>query len=481
MRTGRDTLQVISEQIQKTQADLEQTGRQLEAVTQRVTALNQELSAGYRRLARIRLNDLMSERLVSELDETDRATLALLEKRKAALQSLRDRLEESLSSQKRLEAERKELAAERDAAGLSLKETMEKANGRIAASEAFIAQRERAVQAEQVARLAEEKALQAERDRKEKGTPYEADSLFMYLWKRRYLTADYTGGWFARSLDGWVAKLIDYQANRANYHLLTEIPARLREHADVAGQKAEQEARALSEIERAGLEADGVPGKRSEVDAVEKRIAAHDAAIEAEEVRYRGLLEEQNRFNEMTDPDAVQALHLQEAGLKSEPMKELFNDALKTAGPEDDAAVAHIQALQQEMTLKKSESQTLQELQRQRQQSLVEMETLRRRYRQEGFDAYHTSFPSDFSLAALLAQLISGALSSETVWQEIGRHRRTWERRSGPSIQIGLPPMGRRGESPWGGRWPQSQGGGGQRNGGGGFGSRGGFRTGGGF
>ena len=473
MLTGRDTLHVLSEQIQKTQSDIDQTGRQLETLAQRMTALNRELGDTYRKLARIRLNELMAEKVILELDETDRVTLTVLEKRRSALTALRDSLEESLSSQKRLESERKEMASERDAAGHALKETVDKATGRIEASEAFITLRQRLTQADQVAQLAEDKALRAEQDRKEKGAPYESDSLFMYLWKRRYLTPDYTGGWFARPLDGWLAGLIDFQRNRANYHLLVEIPKRLREHAESTRQQVEEAAKALSDVEALGMAADGVPAIQAKVADAEKRLLAHDAAIEAEEVRYRGLLEEQNRFNELADPHAVEALNLQEAGLKSESVKELFNDALKTAGPEDDATVLQIQTLQKEIELKKSENQTIQELQRQRQQSLVEMETLRRRYRQEGFDAYHTTFPSDFSLASLLAQLISGALNSEMVWREIGRHRRTWER-SGP-VHI---PMGRR-ESPWGGKWPQNQGGG---SSGGGFGSRGGgFRTGGRF
>ncbi len=38
----------------------------------------------------------------------------------------------------------------------------------------------------------------------------------MYLWKRRFLTPDYTGGGLTRTLDGWVAKLINFADARSN-------------------------------------------------------------------------------------------------------------------------------------------------------------------------------------------------------------------------------------------------------------------------
>jgi hypothetical protein len=466
MQSGRDALLVLSDQIQKTQVDLNDTNRQLEAVTQQLTHLNQEMGETYRRLARVRLNDLMAERIAMDLDDKDRATLAVLETRKSDLADLRQRIEASLSNQRRLEADRKTLADTRDATGHLLNENLEKSTGRIEASDAFTAQHERLAKAEEVARLAEEKALEAERNRQEKGAPYEADTLFMYLWNRRYLTPDYTGSWFTKPLDGWVAGLIDFNRNRANYHLLLEIPTRLRDHARSSQEKAEQEKKALQDIETSGLAADGIPAIRSQVEISEKALADHDDAIVAEEARYRELLDAQNQFNEMADPHSQKAMKLQEDGLKSEPMQELLKDAATTTGPEDDAAVARIQALKKEIDLKISEAQTLQSLQRQRQQSLLEMETLRRRYRQEGYDAYHTTFPNDFSLGNLLGQLITGAINSEIVWQEIGRHRRTWDRMDRGS--------GRQG-SPWGPSWPRNP------NRGGGFGGGGGFGTGGGF
>src|SRR3954468_17364573 len=63
---------------------------------------------------------------------------------------------------------------------------------------------------------AEEKAAQAEADRDEKRRPYEADPLFMYLWRRRYGTRDYQASNLVRFFDRKVAHLIDFETARIN-------------------------------------------------------------------------------------------------------------------------------------------------------------------------------------------------------------------------------------------------------------------------
>ena len=74
----------------------------------------------------------------------------------------------------------------------------------------------------------------------------------MYLWQRRYLTPDYAAGVITRMLDGRVARLIGYGDARSNYFMLTELPLRLRQHADEQARIAEAE---LDKIRRLEAEA----------------------------------------------------------------------------------------------------------------------------------------------------------------------------------------------------------------------------------
>lgn len=79
---------------------------------------------------------------------------------------------------------------------------------------------------------AERKAAQAETDLEQKRKPYEADPLFMYLWKRGFGTPRYRAIPLVRYLDRKVARLVGFDDARRNYAVLIELPVRLREHAD---------------------------------------------------------------------------------------------------------------------------------------------------------------------------------------------------------------------------------------------------------
>ena len=284
MISGRDNLQLINQHLQQAQTAQEDAGQRLGKLQRQLNALRQETIERYRELARLRLDHLQISQLVSRLDESDQAILKQLEKLKQARQGLQEQIKASISRKQQLEEQRKELARQRDEAGEGLQRQVEQTRLRITENDAYRQQQERAQQAATVAKKADEKASQTEKDQTEKGKPYEADSLFMYLWKRRYLTPDYQAGWFSRRLDNWVAKHIDFQRNRANYHMLQELPRRLRDHATKAQQTAQLEAQALQTMERQAAEADGISNLQTRVQDAEKQLKQHDAQIEAEEV-----------------------------------------------------------------------------------------------------------------------------------------------------------------------------------------------------
>lgn len=84
----------------------------------------------------------------------------------------------------------------------------------------------------QALREASEKALdqishrldRARRDLEENAKDYRADPLFMYLSDRRYLTGDYKGKGFIRTLDAWLARITHFADNIGNYEKLHQIP-----------------------------------------------------------------------------------------------------------------------------------------------------------------------------------------------------------------------------------------------------------------
>jgi chromosome segregation ATPase len=423
MMTGRDNLQVINQNIYQAQTEQEDAGRRLEELRQQLNAVRLETGERYRELARVRLDNLKANQVVARLDETDQVVLNLLKKLENDRRTLEEQIKTSVASQRQLDEQRKEAERQRDEAGEQMQGQLEQTINRIKQTEAYRQQQERAQAAVAVAKHAEEKASQAENNRSDKGKPYEEDSLFMYLWNKRYLTTEYRSGWFSRKLDDWVAKLIDFPRNRANYHMLQELPRRLREHATKVQQTAQLEVQAQRNMELEGTEKDGIPAFQAKIQEAEKQLQELDAKIAAEEARHQRLLQEQAQFNAGTDPLSKQIIDLQTTELAREPIADLYQMALATPRPEDDAIVARLSQLKQREEQVVAEIQSVNNLLEQRQRSLGDLQELRRRYRQSGYDSYNSSFPGDFALGTLLAQLLQGMMNSDTVWQEIGRHQ----------------------------------------------------------
>lgn len=99
--------------------------------------------------------------------------------------------------------------------------------------------------------------------------------------------------------------------------------------------------------------------------------------------------------------------------------------------PEDDAIVARLQQIQDQQAQINAQIQSVSQYLHQQQRNLAELEELRRRYRQSGYDAYNSSFSGDFALATLLGQLLGGLMNSDTVWREVGRHHHRQGQSSG--------------------------------------------------
>jgi len=472
MMNGTDQLAVINQHMAKARSGLDAIHQRMETANQQVVRIRNQLSDEYRQLARFRLDELTANRVTVQLDETDRAVLKLLERRSQELRELDSAIEKSTARQDQLNVEREQAVRNRDDLVKQIDESAAEIKLQLSRQEAYQAQEKRVAETAARAEQAEKKASQSEADREEKGKPYREDPLFMYLWKRRFLTPEYAGGWLTRSLDGWVAKMIKFGDARSNYFMLTELPLRLREHAE--GQKAiaAQELQKLHDIEAKALQTDEIVRAKEALAAAQKSLEETEARIEEEERRYEALFQQRSAFSTASDEASRQAVELQLSDMKQEPFANLYMQAKMTSSPDDDVIVARIRDLQQEEKRLISEIAVLQEQERQHQQSFSELEDIRRRFRQSSYDSRHSYFPSGFELAALLGMLMSGRASGGDIWDRIDREQQFRRPRTPPDFGGGVFPGGFGG----GGR-----GGFGGGFGGGGMGGGGGFRTGGTF
>ena len=479
---GRDQLTIIDEHITGAQDGIDSTHHRLEAAHQRLTQIRNQTVEEFRRLATFRLDELTANRLVARLDDTDRAVLSLLDRRSRELSELETEIQKVLARKSALQSEREAAVARRDDVVTRIDRQAADIRAQLGDQEAYRAQEKSAREAAVKADGAERKAAQAEADCEEKGKPYRDDALFMYLWKRRFLTPDYAGSGLTRALDGWVAKLISFADARSNYFMLTELPLRLREHAARQKTSAAQESQKLRDMEAQALQVDGILQKKEILQAAQKEIEAVEGRSEEAEKRHETLLEKRASYSGAADELSQQAIQLQVSEIKNEPLANLYREAKTTSRPEDDVIVSRIRDLMEEEQSLSAEIENLQADVRRHQSRFQELEELRRRFRRSHYDSGHSYFPGGFDLGALLALLISGRASGGDVWGRIGREQQFRLPRQQPDAGGGdVFPGGFGG----GGGFPDifggGSGGGGGGGGGGGSIGGGGFRTGGGF
>jgi chromosome segregation ATPase len=427
MITGRDTLQGINDHILQTQSQIESAGYRMDELLSRLNTLRFEMAEHYRQLAKFRLDELHADRMISRLDKADQAIKAFLDKRSQDLSELQNKLKECIARQQKLEQERVFQQAARDKAIEALQRQIESSKERLEQSESYRLHKEKVALATQVARRADEKAFQSEDDLASKGKPYKDDSIFMYLWQRRYMTPEYRANRLIRSLDNWVARLIDFKDSRANYHMLNELPLRLREHATKAEEGAQRQKKMLQAIEKEEAEKDGVFNLQTELEKVEKHLHQIDDDIDAEESNHQKLLERQTAFTSGEDKFTKKAIELLVAELEHEDIANLYREAQATPRPEDDAIVVHLHKLKEEEKRDSDQISSLKDTQQEQQRALEELTRLRRRFRKSSYDASNSSFPINFGLGVLLGAILRGSMSSGTAWDKI-EHAQRWER-----------------------------------------------------
>ena len=251
MITAFDALKSIEQASLGLRADEDRLARIIETSASEIARLRAEQAELFKSLARIRLDTLLQDRVIGPLDEAERKALAVVKDQKQKREALSKRSEALLGELAAARGEREAKAEAVSQAADAITALTEATEKRIADDVAWQAQAARLAGAQARAQAAEEKALRSEADRDEKSKPYLADRLFVYLWGRGYGTSAYRGGAFARFGDGYVARVVNYEPARQNYFTLTEIPKRLREHADRLKTEVAEEEEKLAALERA--------------------------------------------------------------------------------------------------------------------------------------------------------------------------------------------------------------------------------------
>lgn len=432
--------------------------RIVQAAAAETARLRGEQADLFRSLARLKLDALRQNQVIGPLDEAERRALAALKEQETRLNAVSARREALAGERTAAGRDREERARKLTEAADALNELRAATERRMADDVAWQAQAAKVSGVEAQAKAADAKATQAEADRDEKAKPYLADTLFVYLWERGYGTPAYRAGPLARLGDGFVAKVVDYEPARQNYFTLTEIPKRLREHAErLKADFAAEEAK-LTEIERAALEADGIAAKEAAwqaADAAVKEAEKTIADIEAELAGLDGALSDGGPWG-MGGVLGDLAQSLQREDLRS-----LLREALETPTPDDERIVRRLQDVEDELAKQAKAAEEARQALVALARRKAEVERSRDEFRR--YERGGGGFSNDKLIGDVLGGIIGGVLSSRELRD---------------ALRSGYRPGGSRGSA------PSRPGGGvfgGSRGSSSGSSSGGGFSTGGGF
>ena len=450
----------------------------LRAASETLKNRRSEQAAAYRELATMRLDDIAGGKVANSLDAAERQAVELLEESDRARLALQAAIADS---RKAIAAAETDIDKQGDAvaaAEQALDAAEAKLQGKLAQNEAYRAQAAATENAVRVADEAERKTALSEEDRIEKGKPYEADPLFMYLWNRGFGTSEYRSWGIIKALDQWVARLCDYQGARPNYAMLLEIPERLRAHTDRVSDKAEQAVEALAAAEQEARDADGVTALESALQGERDGLADREQRLEQSLQALAAQEQELGKFDRGEDENATQAFEIVARELRRDSLRRLQHEALLTPDPRDDQLVDQIEDL--EARIDEAEEDVAM-----RQQSLrvladrrAELEKVRKDFREKRYHTNDFKFNDYGALQALLEGLLRGAVTGSQYWRELHRNA---ARRKPPrtNFDFGSRRYRRSGTSWGGGGSTRSSGG--FRTGGGFGGRSSGFKTGGGF
>jgi len=422
--SGRNALNNIQQAIKDEQDRTRRLDGELATANDQLVKIDVARAQHFKELARLRLNFLRGDDILSRIDQTDRQALALLSKRSEVVATIRARLDEAEAARAALEARRDALGDELEAASKAIDDAEVAVQERLKVDAAYLAQQREAQEAERVAVHADEKATLSEQEQDSKGESYRADRLFMYLYERGYGTPAYRARGLTRWLDGKIARLIGYQDARPNYARLLDLPVRLREHAEFVGAQADEEFAKLKALDEHARAEAGIAELEARRDAVAGGIESIDAEITEAAAANQELLAKAETYATGEDAEFQQAVTYLSSEFGRDDVKTLRQQALTTPFPEDDVVVSQLLDLEAERALQAQTVAELKKVAEANRARLNELEQIRREFTRRQYDVPGSTFSNGTMVATVISQLLMGALSKESFWNVLQQQRR---------------------------------------------------------
>lgn len=466
MQSGSQTLGQIEEALRDAKTQETSLQREMEeANRQRANLVATRLEA-LKSLAAVRARDAMADGVIDEADNLSVQVRGILDARLRTIAALEERQAKAEEARELLVKRMDELNAK--IAGLEVRLDRFGTEARKSLAD-DASHKALAATHEHLAGILEKavgKAEQVALDENQKGLPYRDDPLFMYLWRRQFATAAYQTTGVVRLLDEWVARLVRYQDARANYAMLTEIPVRLRAHAEDLRRQTAAAKASVDEMEAARTRELAGTDLVSEIKVERVRLGELDKELEGVTSELTETSTQLKVYAKGEDQSFQTAVKTYATFLERENLRRLMADASSTETPEDDRIVEEVRRLAREMETLEGSNATRRRRLDQLSERKLELARLASNFRRQHYDDVGSEFADSPRIEDLLQLLLRGAITAAEYWARM-QQQQSWRHRPGDPWrrQSGLPPFdgfpgGWGGGGSWGGGSSSSGGGG---------------------
>lgn len=444
---GPDALRILDEAVRDIRREEDDITRKLGRGTERVAKLREAEADLLRQFAKGRLETDSEAELSGRVTQAIIRAQAGAKERGAAFSAIAAQLRGLDKALAELVAERANLLAEVDRHQGLLRGLSARIANAIAKDPEYERQRRAAAALEGMAAAATSKARQADVDREQKGRPYRADPLFMYLWNKELRGDAGKPSTLVVRLDQWVAKLIDFPRARENYTALNALPALLHDHAKQLATKAMAAEDGLDRLERAGIDAAGGTAMREALDLTQARMSEIDSRMIALQDERDKATQSQSRLIEATNTEFDRAVGALSVALGGRDIQSVIATARAEPLIAEDAVLSQLD----DIRLRVAEEEVDTRDQMVRLKTLAarrrELEDIEYEFKTLKFDDPRSTFRDSELVGARLNDFLTGAASAESYWN-------AWVRNQGWTVGtsdwgggVGLPRRGRLGSS----------------------------------
>ncbi len=421
---GQRVFQVIRAAHEQARADAEQAEGAQKHLKTEVEQVVSDRGTALLELAKHDLPDIRRETIQSTFAEIQRELILIVERKERTLAELQGRIARLLSaeqeaSQSRSQADAQltqQLAEQARLQAVVLSELQVHAE--------FPALSKQAVEAEAALRQDEKRVADVQAGASEKLPTYERSSLFQYLYRRRFLTPEYTERGWTRRMDRWVSELIGYPTAKRGYEFLKNTPVlmqnELTRRREVFHQlmtqieKIEEEVAnrvGLTPVITAAAEARQLRGRLDEQLAKTRRLTVYAqselAAVSQEQCQfYQAALDRYRAFLDATETAVLE------------------QRAERTASPHDDEIVSRIGFLTAQVRKLKPQLQETAQAVASSVGVSDGLEFITRRFQQSNFEEDRSHFDDQLRLDQLVERFRKGILSREALWSELKQHQK---------------------------------------------------------